>query len=130
MEEEEQPQIILEDPKPLQNTRPDIRGCSLCHLYFFFWILIEFAIGMLEKSGDKGLIKTWKKRYFYLDEHNLLHYQESEAAAVTIGHIPIVKAVEAGTTIKTRPDIDPNAFCIDIPGRSFIMRVLPLVWLQ
>lgn len=57
-----------------------------------------------------------------MDENNLLHYKENEEDPAPINHIALVKAVEAGSVVKTMPEIDPAAFCIEVPGRAYILK--------
>lgn len=33
--------------------------------------------GYLYKKGEKGVLHSWKKRYFFLDENSVIHYSAS-----------------------------------------------------
>jgi hypothetical protein len=52
--------------------------------------------GYLEKKGDIGLIRSWRRRYFCLRQDKLVYYKDERMrdAECVLGFIPLGEATE------------------------------------
>jgi hypothetical protein len=65
--------------------------------------------GYLLKQGEKGLVKSWKRRYFH-QQDNLIHYSASDKSGEQpLGHIDIAAIQKVAPGPKVR-----NGFNFDI----------------
>ncbi|KAJ8037775.1 TBC1 domain family member 2B [Holothuria leucospilota] len=88
--------------------------------------------GYLDKLGEKGIIKTYKKRWFVFDNQRcMLCYYRSHEVVVPLGSIPIANA-----TFSFNPSDSerPGNFSITVEGRVYQLQAkdyhTKMYWLQ
>lgn len=83
--------------------------------------------GYLRKLGEKGLVRTWKKRWFSLSD-NVLSYFKDDQSKECLGQIELAKAVSIHSTqpengLVWHTVTDGSYFQIDTPNRVFYLWV-------
>lgn len=76
--------------------------------------------GWLQKRGDKGLIKSYKRRYFRQNGENLYYYAAKEDTTA-LGSIPLLSVTAARITTspnERKKDASCN-FEVVVPGRIY-----------
>lgn len=54
--------------------------------------------GWLQKRGDKGIVKGWKRRWFLFRHGKLFYYESDNSGAASLGFIDIESASEVVIT--------------------------------
>lgn len=92
----------------------------------------EKLCGYLSKLGSRGLLKSFKKRWFVFSENNCkLYYYRSPEDILPLGEIDVAKATFSFEVTNVER---PGLFCISTPEKSYDLeapdRQTCLFWLQ
>jgi hypothetical protein len=91
----------------------DLEGLS------FMSIRPQLLSGLLQKKGDKGFVKGWKKRFFS-QRGKLLQYFKSDTTDLNA----VTGSIDLSTVGKVEERNDPNVgsvIAVHVPGRVFLL---------
>eukprot|EP01102_Stenamoeba_stenopodia_P014415 TRINITY_DN4783_c0_g1_i2.p1 TRINITY_DN4783_c0_g1~~TRINITY_DN4783_c0_g1_i2.p1 ORF type:complete len:107 (+),score=23.17 TRINITY_DN4783_c0_g1_i2:367-687(+) len=75
--------------------------------------------GFLKKKGNKGLLKTWKLRWFEEKDNRILYYSGNGQDRVQKGSI-LIEAIMSVDAVGDHPVI----FYVTVPGRTYVLQAL------
>ena len=77
--------------------------------------------GYLQKAGDKGIRKAWKKRFFRLTSEALAYYHDDQESG-PINAIPL-RSIADVTPVSASPEAGAGDFNLEVPSQQRTFRL-------